>query len=85
MHNGLIPGGFSTRSRRHAVFFTVIDAMNDTRGERETFCDLSKSRIAPYKSTWNPLQNTVYWCNVLSADERGLRFYQTRYTACGVH
>ena len=32
---------------------------------RETFCDLSQARIAPYKNTWKHLQNTVYWCNLL--------------------
>ena len=38
-------------------------------------------RIAPYKNTWKPLQDTVYWCNLLLAQERGLQFYQTRSNA----
>ena len=78
VRNGLTPGGFSTKIGRYAVFFTVVDPIDDKRGWRETFCDLSQARIAPCKNTWIHLQNTVYWCNVLPAQERGRRFYQTR-------
>ena len=46
---GLIPGGFSTKMGRQAVFFTVVNPTDDKQGLRETFCDLSKARIAPYK------------------------------------
>ena len=52
--------------------------MDDQNGLGETLCDLSQPRIAPYKSTWKRLQNTVFWCNLELAQERGLRFYQTR-------
>ena len=85
MHNGLVPGGFSTKTGRHAVFFTVVNPMDDEQGLRETFCDLSKSRIAPYKNTWKPLQDMVYWCNLLLAQEGGPQFYQTRSNAVVLH
>ena len=55
--------------------------MDDERGLRETFCDLSKARIAPHKNTWKPLQDTVYWCSLLLAQGGGLQFYQTRSNA----
>ena len=38
----------------------------------------SKAKIAPYKNTWKPLQDTVFWCNLMFAQEKGLQFYQTR-------
>ena len=81
VRNGLVPVGFSTKTGRHAVFFTVVNPMDDEQGLRETFCDLSKARIAPYKNTWKPLQDTVCWCNLMLAQEGGLQFYQTRSPA----
>ena len=52
VRNGL-PGGFSTITTRHAVFFTVVNPMDDEQGSREIFCDLSKARIARYKILGN--------------------------------
>ena len=57
VHNSLVPGGFSTKTGRYASFFTVVNPMNDEQGLRETFCVLSKERIAPSKNTWKPLQD----------------------------
>ena len=85
VRNGLVPGGFSIKTCRCAVFFTVVDPMNDEQGLRETFCDLSQARTAPCKNTWKHVQNTVYWCNLLPAQERRLRFYQTRSNAVVLH
>ena len=81
VRNGLIPGGFSTKMGRQAVFFTGVNLMGDKQGSRETFCDLSQARIAPYKNTWKRFQNTENWCTLKLAQERGLRFYQTRSNA----
>ena len=54
VNNGLIPGGFITKMGWHAVFFTVVNLMNDKQSLREkTFCDLSEARIAPYKLLGN--------------------------------
>ena len=78
VRNGLVPGGFSTKTGRRAVFFTVENPMDDEQGFRETFCELSKARIALYKNTWKPLQDTVFWCNIMLAQKKGLQFNQTR-------
>ena len=69
VRNGLVPGGFSTETCKQAVLFTVVNPMDDEQGLRETFCDLSRARIAPYKNTWKALQDTVHWCNLLLAQE----------------
>ena len=44
----------------------------------ETLCDLTKPWIMPYNNTWKRIRNTVFWCNLELAQERGLQFYQTR-------
>ena len=75
MRNGPVSGGFSTETGRQAVFFTVVDPMKE---QRETYCDLSKARIAPNKNTRKPLQGTENWCNLVLAQGGGLQFYQTR-------
>ena len=85
VHNGVVPGGFSTKKGRHAVFFTVVNPMDDEQGSRETFCDLSRARVALCKNTWKPLQDTVYWCNLLFAREGGLQCYQTMSNAVVLH
>ena len=33
------------------------------------------------KNTWKRCQNTVFWCNLKLAQQRGLQFYQTRSNA----
>ena len=78
IRHGLIPGGKSLKRGRQAVFFTTVNPMEDGNGMGETPRDLTKPRIAPYKNTWKRLQNTVFWCNLKLAEEKGLQFYQTR-------
>ena len=50
VRNGLIPGGFSTKTSRYAVFYTVVDPMDDEQqGLRETFLAIDQkqeSRLA---------------------------------------
>ena len=60
------------------MFFTIVNPMEDDNCMEETPCDFTKPRIVPYGHSWNPFQNTVYWCNLKLAQERGLQFYQTR-------
>ena len=81
VNHGLIPGGVSLRTGRQAVFFTVVNLMDNQDGIGETLCDLSQARIAPYKNTWKHFQDTVSWCNLKLAQQRGLQFYQTRSNA----
>ena len=78
IRSGLIPGGQSLKQGRHSVFFTIVNPMEDENFVEETSCDLTKPRIAPYKNTGKPHQNTIYWCNWKLAQENGLLFYQTR-------
>ena len=81
MNHGLNPGRVSSRTDRQAVFFTIVNPMDNQDGLGETLCDLSHSRIAPYKNTSKRFQNTVVWCNLKLLQQRGLQFYQTRSNA----
>ena len=63
------------------MFFTDVNPMENQGGLGETFCDLSKARIAPYKNTWKHFQDTVFWRNLKLAQQRRLQFYQTRSNA----
>ena len=85
VNHDLIPGGVSLRTSRQAVFFTVVNPMDNQDGSGETLCDLSKVRIAPYKSNWNCFQNTVFWCNLKLARQRGLQFNQTKSNAIDLY
>ena len=55
VNHGLIPGGVSLRMGRQAVFFTVVNPMDNQDGSGETLCDSTQARIAPYKNTWRML------------------------------
>ena len=78
IHSGLIPGGKSNRRDRQSVFFTAVNPMDIQPDQREVEYDMHKPRIAPYKHTWRSHNNTVFWCNLMLAQIKGLRFYQTR-------
>ena len=60
VNHGFIPGGVSLKTGRQAVFFTVVNPMDNQDGLGETVCDLSQARIAPYKNTWTYFQDTVF-------------------------
>ena len=60
MNNGLIPGGTSLKRDRQAVFFTIVNPMDNQDGFGETLCDLSQARVAPYKNTWKRFQKTIF-------------------------
>ena len=60
------------------MFFTTVNPMEVRNSTGETPRDFTKPRIAPYKNTWKRNQNTVCWCNVKFAQEKGLQFHQTR-------
>ena len=48
---------------------------------KEVEYDLTKPRIAVYKSNWKIHQNAVSWCHMRVAQSKGLQFYQTRSNA----
>ena len=81
VNHGLIPGGVSLKTGRQAVCFTVVNPMDNQDGFGKTQSDLSKARIAPFINTWQHFQETVFWCNLKLAQQRGLQFYQTRSNA----
>ena len=78
--SGLIPGGRSLKRDRQSVFVTAVNPMDDDQSMEEVQYDLDKPRIAPYKNTWRPHQNTVYWCNLQFAQKKGLQLYQNTIT-----
>ena len=84
VNHGLIQGGVSLKTGRHAVFFTVVNPM-DNQDLGETICELSQARIAPHKNTWKHSQDKLCWCNLKLAQQRGLHFYQTRSNAVILH
>ena len=81
VNHGLISGRVSLKTGRHTVFFTAVNPMDNQDGLGETLCDSSQARIWPYKNTWKHVQDTVFWCNLKFAQQRGLHFYQTRSNA----
>ena len=74
VNHGLIPGGVSLRTGRQAVFFTVVNPMDnqDDLGETYATCHKQDSRHA--KNTGKHFQDTVFWCNLKLAQQRGLQF-----------
>ena len=80
INSGLIPGG-QHLSKRHTVFFTLVDPMNKEHKDPETV-DLKAPRLARYLQTaWKKHQNTVYWVDIKLAQKKGFKFYQTRSNA----
>ena len=82
VNHGLIPGGISLRTGRQAVFFTVGNPMDNQDGPRvKPFATCHKQESRHTKNTWKHFQNTLFWCNLKLAQQRGLQFYQTRSNA----
>ena len=82
VNHGVIPGGVSLRTGRQAVCFTIVIPMDNQDWLRGNPMRLvtSKNR-ATQKYFGKRLQNTVFWCNLKLAQQRGLQFYQTRSNA----
>ena len=55
--------------------------MDDELGLGETFCDLSKARIVPYKNTWNHFKTRYIGAIYCSLKEEDCSFCQTRSNA----
>ena len=73
-------GGQNSSKERQTVFFTAVNLMNkDHRDPQEL--DLTKPRLASYKQKWKRHQDTVYWVDMQLAQQKGLKFYQTRCNA----
>ena len=97
IRNGLIPGEKASKEEDKLCCSSLQWIRWRTyMAWGETPCDLTKPRIAPYKTTWKRFPNTVFWCSLKFAQERGLQFYQTRshavtcsrslqHTDCSLH
>ena len=79
-NSGLIAGGQKSSRERQTVFFAAVNPMNkDHRDPKEL--DLTKPCLASYKQKWKVHQDTVYWVDIQFAQQKGLKFYQTRSNA----
>ena len=80
MNSGLIPGG-QILSKRQTVFFTSVDPMNKEQKDLEVI-NLDAPRLAWNKQKkWKNHQKTVYWVHMKLAQQKVLKFYQTRSIA----
>ena len=93
VNHGLIPGGVGLRTSRQAVFFTVVNPLDNQDGLGETLCDLSKSKncvIQKYLETFSEYiilvqfdtrstKKTAILSNMIK------RSYSLRHIACKVH
>ena len=80
MNAGLIPGG-QNLSKRQTVFFMPVDPVNKEHKDPETI-DLKAPRLARYlQAAWKKHQNSVYWVDIRLAQEKRIKFYQTRSNA----
>ena len=73
---------FSSRRKRKRTEVngeSWFDSRRSQSQNRQTCC--SKARIAQNKNTWTHFQDTVFWCKLKLAQQRGLNFYQTRSNA----
>ena len=61
-------------------FFTAVNPMNKDHSDPQEL-DLTKPRLATYKQKWKRHQDTVYWVDIQLAQQKGLKFYQTRCNA----
>ena len=93
VNHGFIPGGVSLKTGRHAVFFTVVNPMDNQDGLKETPCDLSQARIAAIQKYLETLSgyNILVQFEARSTKRTAIlsnkikRSYSLRRTACRVH
>ena len=80
VNSGLIPGG-QNLSKRQTVFLTSVDPMDKEHKDLDTI-DLGAPRLAQYMhKAWKKHQDTVYWVDIKLAQQKGIKFYQTRSNA----
>ena len=78
--SGLIPGGQSL-SKRQTVFFLPVDPMDKNHKDPDTI-DLGAPRLAQYlHKAWKKHQDAENWVDKNLANQKELKFYQTRSNA----
>ena len=92
MRNGLIPVGFSIETGRCAVFFTVVDPMDDKRGLRETFAIYQKQESRLTRILGNHFKTLcigAIYCSLKKEDcdftKQGLMQLYSMTHCCRVH
>ena len=65
---------------KQTVLFTAVNPMNKDHKDPYEI-DFTKPRLASYKEKWERHQDTVYWDDLQLAQQKGLKFYQTRSNA----
>ena len=78
--SGLIAGGQNSSRERQTVFFTAVNPTHKNPQD-PTELDLTKPRLASHKQKWKRHQDTVCWVDIKLAQQKGLKFYQTRCNA----
>ena len=81
----LTAGGQNSSRERQTVFFTAVNPMHKNHKDPYDI-DLEAPRLAWYKQTkWRKHQDTVYWVDTQLAQQKRLKFYQTRSNAIILH
>ena len=83
--SGLIAGGRESKEGRQTIFFTPPNSFGDNPDEEEPGDDVPKPRTVHFHSQWKNTQDAVYWINLARAQDKGLRFWQTRSHAVIVY
>ena len=82
LKSGLISGGWESKEGRQTIFFTPPIQFGDNPGEEHPTDDFSRPRKVHYYSKWKTRQDAVYWINLARAQDKWLRFWQTRSHNC---
>ena len=84
INSGLISGG-QNFSKRQTVFFLLVDLMDKEHKDLDTI-DLRAPRLAQYMQTaWKRHEEAKNWVDIKLAQQKGLKFYQTRLNAFILH
>ena len=83
--SGLIAGWRESKEGRQTVCFTPLNPIGDNSDEQEPCDDFSKLRKVHSYSKWKTRQDAVYWINLARAQDKGLRFWQSRSHAVIVY
>ena len=85
LKSGLIAGRRESKEGRLTIFFTPLNPFGNNPDEEEPSDDLSKPRKVHCHSKGKNYQDAVHWINLARAQDKGLRFWQTRSHAVIVY
>ena len=67
------------------MFFTVVNPIDNQDSLWKPHATCHKQEYRHTEIHGNTFQNTLFWCNLKLAQQRGLQFYQTRSNAVILH